>query len=387
MGKFFYLDNPQAENRTERLIEQAVEDIKSFFGEQVRAIFLVGSMARGEGAWKKFGDGLNITSDVDLLIITTGTTSVPAKLRARLDNLGHQAKIEVALWIKSVFSMRMSGPTIDICDIKETGKILYGDGSVLDTLEFNPADIKFEEAVFLFFNRAMLTVLECSPADFNSDTVEAKQRLSLCAAAIMATCTDIITISNGKYSPSPIKRAELVKSMINGIDADIDKEKFLQDLSTAFKFKMESPEELYIANAYELWEKTRGYLMNLFRFYFKKKYGGDDFTSYPHLVDRNRTISKRIIGVLSSFKRASVLIRNGKMPRHCPNISNLFYGKMVALYLFLALDKQLDEQHINRARSYLSHVYCFTSKSDDLAATWLNLRDRLRDLHERMGVI
>lgn len=387
MSNYFFIENTEAEERIGKLIERAKGEILGCLRKQVKAIVLVGSLARGEGAWKKVDGRLVIISDVDLLVITRSTTRIPVRLQESLNNLKSESGIEVALWIKSVVSMKVSRSEVDLRDIKETGLVLYGEKDILADMEPDESETGFENAVFLFFNRAMLAILECSPQDFMATDGSANQRLSLSASAIMMTCTDIITIAQGAYFPSPVKRVEFTRSTSSRLNADTDNEQFLRDLLAALSYKLEQTERLYLENADEFWLRAKDYLMKLFLYYFRQKYGTEDIFAYPDIVGKEHSLIRIVLNLATSFKTAYILARSGKRPRFCFNAKNLFYGKMAALSLFLALGKELDRGYINKAAYYLQRVHHFDPEMADSEAMWLDLRGRLRDLHQKLGVI
>ncbi len=144
---------------TELIVKKAAQVGSALFGESVRALILIGSVARGEGSFYAAEEGFQFYGDIEFFIVSTGSardmelakTFEEALAKELLkDNI--KAEIDAGL-VRPDYFTRLR-PHIFGCELKEHGIVVYGDDSIKEGIPSLPVeDIPLEDGLRLLFNR------------------------------------------------------------------------------------------------------------------------------------------------------------------------------------------------------------------------------------------
>jgi len=377
---FFVVRNDQAERRVSDLIQQVKGEIEDYFGDQTEVILLIGGLARGEGAWKRVDGQLKVLSDLDVLVGTKSRARHPNELGARLDEIGREVGIPVDLRIRCTAEWKLAPRDTELFDIAEWGVPICGTKEQLGLPRIEKPRFDFKNSVYLFFNRAFLTIEECSPGDFVPFDENALSRLSKAASQTMFTCADFITIHCRNYFSSVLDRVRFVNTMLPVLDLNIDVEEFLADLNRALDFKFRQVDNLFLEDAQDFWRRARGHLVGIFSLLLKQECGVSEVTNYEDAIRNRLSVIRRTHFTLSRLRRVLLMVKKGRIPsiRNLPNPQH--YCRLAGFMLYMALGDELSMHYVRRAQCYLARVYWRKSVPPRARDLWLALRDDIHSL-------
>jgi len=372
--KFLAEANSELQRTIRVRIEHVISEVLAHFGGVV-SIVLIGSLGRGEGIWKLDDGSAKLTSDLDLLIVTSNSQSLPEPLRHLSYERGAQIPVNISLATHRNLNRRRKGTYA--MDIKEGSLVIWGDDVIEHLPEVRPEDIGFEDIVALFFNRGLFSIVDFSPGDLVSTDKTVLIRLSHEASKMVSTCADMISITANTYTPSTLTRLKITKEMVEKgtIAIDIDQQGFLALLDLTIEFNIDKKRP-YIENIQHYWLSARLYLMDIFSMLLSKEHPG------AHLPDA--------LHLLSEYSRPSVklrvytwyrLLRLGKIPSLLPHVDPVVSWKKAVLTAFMAITAdELLEEHVHEAERSLGKIYWRRDTGGSVNARWIRLRDELRML-------
>lgn len=155
---------PRHDERLRGALERCVELVaRRLPAERLAAVVLSGSFARGEGTVWPEGRRLRVLGDLEFYVVferaadarrwaaSLGAWAAEAARRLAAD--GVAAGVEFGA-VTRAFLARRARPSIFVYDLREHGKVLWGDRQVLGALpRFGTEAIPPEDAVYLLFNR------------------------------------------------------------------------------------------------------------------------------------------------------------------------------------------------------------------------------------------
>ena len=152
------------DERLRDALERCVETVtRRLPPGRLAALVLSGSFARGEGTVWAAGPRLRVLGDLEFYVVFEQPAdarrwAAPLAAWAR-ETAGHLAAEGVAVDLEfgpvsRAFFARRARPSIFVYDLREHGKVLWGDARVLAALpRFGTEAIPPEDALFLLFNR------------------------------------------------------------------------------------------------------------------------------------------------------------------------------------------------------------------------------------------
>lgn len=155
---------PRHEARMRDVLRACVAHLTERVGPPVlRAVVLTGSFARGEGTVFARGTRLKVLGDLEFFVVVDGSLDARRLSRAcrawaleasaRLHHRGVSADVEFGP-IELDFFARKARPSIFVHDLRQHGKVLWGDERVVERIPpFGTEAIPREDAVWLLFNR------------------------------------------------------------------------------------------------------------------------------------------------------------------------------------------------------------------------------------------
>jgi predicted nucleotidyltransferase len=155
---------PRHDERLRSALEQCVEIVaRRLPSESLAAVVLSGSFARGEGTVWPDGRRLRVLGDLEFYVVFERGGDA-RRWAAPLGAWAAEAARQVAAEgvtvvvefgpITRAFLARRARPSIFVYDLREHGKVLWGDRRVLGALpRFGAEAIPPEDALFLLFNR------------------------------------------------------------------------------------------------------------------------------------------------------------------------------------------------------------------------------------------
>lgn len=238
-----------------RFVDTLVSKILGELGaENVRSIFLGGSVAGGEASYCAAKEGLEIYSDVDLYVVVGSDVELEtARARAR------EAAAEVPLAGDGYLFYR--APDVGVYTIEDLSSqparpgtvgldanhlMLHGDPDVpVVAAEQIGADIAVEEALYLIENRLNeLFELEADRQRIGTETAVIGDRyytFALCKTGLDVGTASLI--AGGEYSPSRVERLQRLAALSADADSAWHGERFdvLKTCGDALK-RMPSPD-------------------------------------------------------------------------------------------------------------------------------------------------
>lgn len=383
---FFKPANSVCQQKAEHLLERVTEAVLLHLGRrEVVSVLLIGSLARGEGAWKLENGGFRILSDLDVFVITRWHQRMPIGLQSAIEGIQRETGIDVDVRIAPRPRLLFYPKGVDTLDMREHNISLYGQDAsrwlpVVDANAIDHTDIAFS-----FFNEVILSVEELSPADVAVSDEGSLSRLSHRAAKTLLICASMVCIHLGSYQPSMTGRLSFIISDRLASLPIADKA-FLEDLRSAYAFRFDQPHLLHLPDALAYWHRARHYLLEIFRFCLGARYGTREISAYPRLAYRDMPPREWVRDIYKRFHTVSFLLKRGHVPRWSGWTSSTLYCKMAALMLYLAIGVPLDAVCVSRAEAYLSKLYLRRPNGQNgLEAAWCRTRDELMTFH-RHGV-
>jgi hypothetical protein len=149
----------------ERVAQTTGELCAKHFGASLRAVVLVGSLARDEGSIVENDGLLNFVSDAEFILILRDSLPIPraadvANLTRMIEaQLALQSiRCHIALGYSHCQYLREMLPHIFAYEMKATGRVVFGETDVISLIpKFVPSDIPMEDAWRLLSNRMIET--------------------------------------------------------------------------------------------------------------------------------------------------------------------------------------------------------------------------------------
>lgn len=196
----------RAEARIEADLADVAGQVEEELGEELRALLLVGSYARGEGGAVRARDGgLGPYNDYDLVAIVRehAAAALRAPLLALARRLSEEREIEVDLWPVDESSLASLPPTLFWLDVSLGGvEVVCGDPLGVDHLRrIKPRDVPHAEAARLLMNRAVGLALS------NLEREDEDLRRARHAHKAVLACGDALLLAADLYAPTVAARA------------------------------------------------------------------------------------------------------------------------------------------------------------------------------------
>lgn len=201
-------------------IEAAVRNaLSAACGTHLRAVVLIGSLARGEGSLLETSEGLRLLGDAEFLVVFRRRSLVlPA---SRLNDIGRS--VESALRDAGIFChIDLGGVApqffatlprrIFTLDLRHNGRVVLGDPSLLDAIPcFGPEAIDKEDAWRLLSNRLIewLEKLAEVPDGQNGPGIE----LYYASAKLLLAVAASWLVFLGTYEPTYVGSAERFRTL------------------------------------------------------------------------------------------------------------------------------------------------------------------------------
>lgn len=144
-----------------RVAEEMTAACATQWGQDVEAVVLTGSLARGEATIGRHGDHWEVLGDVECVVVLRRAVRLPsasvhAALQETVENglkaRGVRSHVSMAV-VHAAYLERLE-PSVFAYELRECGQVLSGDGSVLTLVpEFRAGDIPREDAWRLLCNR------------------------------------------------------------------------------------------------------------------------------------------------------------------------------------------------------------------------------------------
>ncbi|RKX44205.1 MAG: hypothetical protein DRP27_07000 [Thermotogae bacterium] len=379
----FFKENKEAKRRVLRALEETISSVLHQYDDVV-SIILFGSLARKEGVWKREEGRLSIISDLDLLVITRKKRKLSKGLRRIVESIKEREGFEID--IRFICRDKLKGLIKDTHTFDEKeGITLWGEDITSEFPKFKEEDINIEDAIFLFFNRVILT-LNSFPLS-NIKSAHARRWLSHEASKTMFTCADLISIFYGKYFSSILERVKFAETKLKSLNIP-DRKAILEDLKIAVNFRFKEVNKVSINNAYDYWARSREHLINIFTvLYTKSSRKGELRINEQELKSQLTSLYERKynIKLKTTLYQVLKLLRSGNIPKLPGSITHYFVNcRMASLMLYVAVGKEgVRNDHVKKAEEYLSQV-CFLPSKDkeDMKEKWKFLRDKLVELYE-----
>lgn len=381
--KFFQKENEEAEIKIIKVLNRVISETLRCYDDVV-SIMLFGSLASGEGVWKREGKKIKVLSDLDLFIITKKRRVLAKKLKKLKHAIGEIKKkedIEVDLKFACYSTLKKMKKDTHTFDRKE-GITIWGKDVTSYFPEFKDGDINIKDIIFSFFNQVLLNI-ESFPM-FDTENLNTKKWLTYMASKNILTCTRMISIYHNNYSPSILKRVEFTKKKCEELTI-LNKDIFLEDLNTSVDFRFKDVNNYYLIDAYNYWVRSREYLIKLFQFLCIGKnlmYCINEKMFESQLSFLYKVEYKVNLKILLYYLYKLIVLK--KIPKF-PKTKEQYpiYCRMASLMLFFAINKGGPiEDYLIKAENYLSMVY-HVPKIKGMCSKdkWIFLRDELEKLH------
>jgi len=258
-------------------IEHDLQTIKKLLMKQFKSsiisLILTGGFARGEGSVIIENERVIPLIDYDIVIITKHRL-FPAGLR-KLSNilvkkLGLEGKnFHIDLMPINLKRLRRLPFTQFNYDLKYTGKVFYGDASILDLIpDYESQKMPLETARFLLFNRMINFIYTFSYDFINKRQPDKKEAFLLryqCLKNVLDAGTALL-ILNGKYSPSYKERNERFKKLFP------EKEQWVKLYDKATSFKLEPMHNDIDMGPVDVWFRTKDVYEEIFKLFINQAY-------------------------------------------------------------------------------------------------------------------
>jgi len=373
-AKFLVEENDELQRAIRLRIEQVVSEVLIHFRDVV-SIVLIGTLGRGEGIWKLDYGIPKLTSDVDILIVTRNSQSLPEPLKYL--SFEQEVEIPVTFNLATHRNLTRHRKGTYAMDIKEGGNVIWGEDVIKHLPEVRSEDIGFEDIVALFFNRGLFSIMDLSPDDLISTDITVLIRLSHEASKMVSTCADMILISNVAYTPSTVTRLLGAKELMErGTMMDFtNRQGFLELLDLTIKFNLDK-DRPFIESIQSYWLSARRYLMDIFSILFCKEHPGAQLPNTLHLLSEYGKPSVKLRAY--TWYR---LLRLGKIPNLLPHVDPVISWKKAVLMAFMAIEvDELLEEKVYEAEQSLAKIYWRKDPGGNVNERWICLRDELRML-------
>jgi len=209
--------------RVIRLFTDAAGVLPKEISTQITALILTGSIARGEGSFLRGKKGrVRLLGDVEFLLVARD----PAQARELARKVEHIFSdilrgigIEPDLDVGSVTPEYFEGlkPHIFAVELKEHGKVLVGDRSILGLIpDFGAKDIPRWDALHLLFNR-MVEHMEVYEGLLSGNARDI-QRANYMNLKLTLDIGGSLLVFNNNYRPTYRQRAAVIREAVESIE-------------------------------------------------------------------------------------------------------------------------------------------------------------------------
>lgn len=185
----------------------------------LRAVVLAGSLARDEATWRADGARVRVLGDAECLLVFADRASLPddrdvrdlaGTVGSRLAGLGIICPISLSA-VHPTYLRRLP-PTIFAYELRNSGKVVWGDATVLSlTPEFSAAEIPLEDAWRLLCNR-LVEQLEVA-SDMSEPSMEPPEPALYRTVKLHLDMATSLLVFLGSYAPSYRARAERLREL------------------------------------------------------------------------------------------------------------------------------------------------------------------------------
>ena|GEM_PF-3090569 len=209
--------------------DRAIKDMIAFSAGRIldglgrgrlKAMILTGAMTMGEGTVRVRPDGtITILSDLDLyLVVAPGVPLADMKRRASETARALRAEVPEAR-VASSFDLAAvsqreltdAEPAIGTIDLRNRGRVIWGEDVLAALPPLDPASIPARDAVTLIHNRIVEELLYGPPAQAGSDEMTLYHSAKTGADMALA-----VLVLLGEYRPTYRERAERLREVWGG---------------------------------------------------------------------------------------------------------------------------------------------------------------------------
>jgi hypothetical protein len=214
----------------------------------LRAVVLTGSLARDEGTFARRGPELVLLGDAEFLLVFHERTSLPGPdvvaevVRALEDGLGEQGvRGTIGLSPCHARYLRAMGPQIFAYELRECGRVVWGDPGVLALVPpLAAADIDRADAWMLLCNRLVEQLGALARSDRAQGVLDPALRYH--TAKLWLDMATSFLVFTGGYAPTYRGRAESLSALAArpaaGSDAPLDLPRFASRVRDWTRFKL-----------------------------------------------------------------------------------------------------------------------------------------------------
>jgi len=151
--KIFQVKNEEAKIKVIRALDDIVSKLCQYCGNDIVSIVLFGSIAKGEGVFKRKNKTIKIISDLDLLIVTKRRIPILLKLkklRQAIKEIEKKENVCVDLKFICYNKLRHLATDTHTLDRRE-GITIWGKDITSEFPKFRHSDISIEDAIFFIF--------------------------------------------------------------------------------------------------------------------------------------------------------------------------------------------------------------------------------------------
>lgn len=222
MGKYLLrTDAPAFETKLDREISQLVESIIRYNGKKISAIFLIGSLSKGEGTVEKKGTTFRMLSDIDVLVVRKSPFPNLNLNNVKKVVLGRGTSVSQI----SLNKVKTLPSNLETLDLKLYGKLLWGKCPKIDLDSNIPSGTAYE-----------ILTKRC---EFFVDNIPFEEKNNswdnYVLAKIIQGCFDALMIHQGLYVSSKVEKLKVSKKIL--------KRKFQQTYGLSWQAR-KSPENL-----------------------------------------------------------------------------------------------------------------------------------------------
>ncbi|MDY6834482.1 MAG: hypothetical protein SVY53_06755 [Chloroflexota bacterium] len=287
----------QVDNQIDRHMNLIVESMNDAI-VQPAALILGGGFARGEGTAKVIDGVVHPINDYDITIVTEEPLSfskntlntLALELSKKITNTSFSFTESTNVFhfyldfrcMTTKELMRLP-PLLKYYELKHSGKVIYGDQSILDLIpNYQIKDMPREDGFRFLFNRMSLLVEFFRTKYLRKDmSIQEKESLLYFISKMNMSIAEALTLLSNTFEPSYVQRANILeKSYATHYPELSSIAPNVPDIVTwATDCKLHFEDYVAATSAEEvvdLWFKTRENLRHVIPYYTSKLYGIDN---------------------------------------------------------------------------------------------------------------
>jgi hypothetical protein len=204
--------DPELENGVRRLVEDVLAAVVQELTPS--AVVLHGSLGRGEGIAYRVRDDVHLASDIDLVAVYQGPTSILRSLRSRKQakalSLALRAKARVDVVVRAAMLLRWPPASLTSFKLQRSARVVYGQVRLAPPARIGVADIPPGDITNLLLKRGAglltaWTLLAAGDGDLPEDI--AREVRATVDRAYLA-CVDACLYQNGAYDHWTMVKAD-----------------------------------------------------------------------------------------------------------------------------------------------------------------------------------